>query len=161
MDSVELGKYLSVFVASTVFFSKLGVPSAIAAFQGDFVKAILAIFAGSTFSAIIFTNLSDVIIKGWDKFKDRWFSKPKHPKKVFTSSNRRIIKIKQRFGLLGITALTPILLSIPLGAFLAERFYKNKKKVIIYIAFFNLLWAIVLYFSYFYLWQKIKLLFGI
>ena len=156
MDSVELGKYLSVFVASTVFFSKLGVPSAIAAFQGDFVRAILSVFAGSTFSAIIFTNLSDVIIKGWDKFKNRWFSKPKHPKKVFTSSNRRIIKIKQRFGLLGITALTPVLLSIPLGAFLAERFYKDKKKVITYLSISAIAWCFVLYFLFLFFYNSFK-----
>lgn len=156
MDSVEIGKYLSVFFASTIFFSKLGVPAALAAFDNQFLKAISTLFAGSTFSAIVFTYLSDSIIKGWERFKERWFSKPKHPKKVFTKSNRRIIKIKHRFGLAGIAMFTPIFLSIPLGSFLAERFYKDKRKVILYIAVSNLFWSIAFYFIYYYFWQEIK-----
>ena len=97
------------------------------------------------FSTIIFTYLSDVIIKWWDKLKDKWVTK-KGPKKHFTKANRRIIKVKHRFGLVGIAALTPVLLSIPLGAFLAERFYKDKKKVILYTAISLLVWANIYYF---------------
>ena len=37
-------------------------------------------------------------------------------KKVFTTANRRIIKVKQRFGLAGIAFITPII-SQPIGAF--------------------------------------------
>lgn len=156
MGTISFGKYLSVFLASTIFFSKLGVPAALAAFDNQFLKAILTLFAGSTFSAIVFTYLSDGIIKWWEMFKDRWFSKPKHQKKVFTSYNRRVIRVKQRFGLLGIAALTPPILSIPVGAFLAERFFKNKKKVILYIAVANMFWSITFYFIYFFFWQEIK-----
>lgn len=156
MGTISIGKYLSVFFASTIFFSKLGVPAALAAFDDQFLKAILTLFAGSTFSAIVFTYLSDGIIKWWDKFKDRWFSKPKHPKKVFTNFNRRVITIKHRFGLAGIAAVSPVFLSIPIGAFLAERFFKNKQKVIFYLAISNLFWSIVFYFLYFYFWQEIK-----
>ena len=161
MDSVEIGKYLSVFLGSTVFFSKIGVPTAIAAFKGSYLKAILSLFAGSTFSTIIFTTLSDTIIRWWEKFKDRWFSKPKHPKKVFTKFNRRVIKVKHRFGLIGIAMISAPILSIPVGSFLAERFYKNKKKVILYIAGANLFWSATLYFIYFYLWQSIKIFLAI
>jgi hypothetical protein len=53
--------------------------------------------------------------------------------------------VKQKFGLAGIAFITPVLLSTPLGAFLAERFFKDKKKIIIYLTGATLFWAITMY----------------
>ena len=144
---MEIGKYISVFLACTFFFSKMGMPAAVYAFDYNYLQCILTSCSGAIFSTIFFTYLSDGIIKWWDKLKDKWITK-KGPKKHFTKSNRRIIRIKNRFGLIGIAALTPILLSIPLGAFLAERFYKDKKKVIIYISIATFFWSNALYFIF-------------
>ena len=144
---MEIGKYISVFLASTFFFSKIGMPTAVKVFDFNYLQCIISSSAGAISSAIVFTYFSDVIIKWWEKFKDKWIKK-KGPKKHFTKSNRRIIKIKNRFGLIGIAALTPIILSMPLGAFLAERFYKDKKKVIIYLSISTLIWSNILYFIF-------------
>src|SRR5262245_37085103 len=38
-------------------------------------------------------------------------------KRIFTTRNRRIIKIWQSYGLVGLAALTPIIFSIPIGTF--------------------------------------------
>ena len=141
---MEIGKYISAFLASMVVF-KIGMVTAAGLFKLNYLKCIISTTAGGVFSTIIFTYLSDVIIKWWDKLKDKWVTK-KGPKKHFTKANRRIIKVKHRFGLVGIAALTPVLLSIPLGAFLAERFYKDKKKVILYTAISLLVWANIYYF---------------
>ena len=56
-----------------------------------------------------------------------------------------MIGIKQRFGLAGIAAITP-LISQPIGAFFAEKFFKDKKKVILYLSISVVIWAIGLYF---------------
>lgn len=144
---MEIGRYISVFLACTFFFSKIGMPAAVYAFDYNYLQCILTSCAGAIFSTIVFTYLSDGIIKWWNKLKEKLITK-KGPKKHFTKSNRRIIKIKNRFGLIGIAALTPILLSIPLGAFLAERFYKDKKKVIIYISIATVFWSNALYFIF-------------
>ncbi len=144
---MQIGRYISVFLACTLFFSKIGMPAAVYAFDYNYLQCILTSCAGAIFSTIVFTYLSDGIIKWWNKLKDKWITK-KDPKKHFTKSNRRIIKIKNRFGLVGIAALTPIILSIPLGAFLAERFFKDKKKVIIYISIATVFWSNALYFIF-------------
>jgi hypothetical protein len=128
-------------------FSKIGMPMAVTVFDFNYLQCILTSCAGAFFSTVIFTYLSDGIIKWWNKLKDKWITK-KDPKKHFTKSNRRIIKIKNRFGLIGIAVLTPVLLSIPLGAFLAERFFKDKKKVIIYITISCVFWSNALYFIF-------------
>lgn len=122
-------------------------PMAVTVFDFNYLQCILTSCAGAFFSTVIFTYLSDGIIKWWNKLKDKWITK-KDPKKHFTKSNRRIIKIKNRFGLIGIAVLTPVLLSIPLGAFLAERFFKDKKKVIIYITISCVFWSNALYFIF-------------
>ena len=147
--SEEFGKYISVFLACTLFFSKIGMPTAVAIFKFHYLKSVITSSAGAIFSTVVFTYLSDGILKYWEKLKDKWFAS-KHKKKIFTKSNRRVIRIKQRFGLFGIAVLTPILLSIPLGAFLGERFFKDKKKVILYISVATILWSNILYFLFLY-----------
>ena len=49
-----------------------------------------------------------------------------------------------------------IFLSIPIGAFLAERFYKDKKKVIIYLSISAISWCFVLYFIYLFFYDTFR-----
>ena len=130
MNSTEIWKFISAALACTVSLSKIGIPTVIAIYKSNYVLALLSSCTGAVFGSIIFTYLFAGILKWWDNLKEGMFSS-KHPKKVFTKFNRRVIRIKHRFGLTGIAILTPIFLSIPIGAFLAERFYKDKKKVIL------------------------------
>ena len=118
MDSTEIWKFISAALACTISLSKIGIPTVIAIYQSNYLMAILSSCAGSVFGTIVFTYLSAGLLKWWDKLKDKWFTS-KHPKKIFTKSNRRVIRIKHRFGLTGIAILTPIFLSIPIGSFLA------------------------------------------
>jgi hypothetical protein len=64
--------------------------------------------------------------------------------------------VKNKLGLFGIALLSPVLLSIPLGAFLGEKFFKNKSKVILYLNASILFWFLVLYIlmKFFYLQLK-------
>ncbi len=147
MNSTEFWKFISAALACTISLSKIGVPAVIAIYKSNYVLAITSSCCGAIFGTIVFTYLFAGILKWWNNLKEGLFSS-KHPKKTFTKSNRRIINIKHRFGLTGIAILTPIFLSIPIGAFLAERFYKNKKKVIIYLSISAIIWCIVLYFVF-------------
>lgn len=155
MDNTELWKYISVFLSSTLFFSKIGMPTAVGLFKFHYLKSILTSCAGAIFSTVVFTYLSDVILKWWDKLKDKFFTK-KGPKKKFTKTNRMVIRVKHRFGLAGIAALAPFIISIPLGAFLGERFYKDKKKVILYISVSTIIWSNILYGVYYFLYYSAR-----
>ncbi len=147
MDGSEIGKFISAALACTISLSKIGIPSVIAIYKYNVGLALLSSCVGSVFGTVFFTYLFSGILKWWEKLKDKYFTS-KHPKKVFTTFNRRVIKIKHRFGLSGIAVLTPIFLSIPIGAFLADRFYKDKKKVITYLSISAIIWCIVLYCIY-------------
>ncbi len=155
MDSNEIGKFISAALACTISLSKIGIPAVIAIYKYNFVLALLSSCTGAIFGTVVFTYLFAGILKWWDKLKDRWFAS-KHPKKIFTKANRRIIRIKHRFGLTGIAILTPIFLSIPIGAFLAERFYKDKKKVIFYLSVSAIFWCITLYFIFLFFYDTFK-----
>lgn len=155
MDSSEIWKFISAALACTISLSKIGIPAVIAIYKYNFIMALLSSCTGAIFGTVVFTYLFAGILKWWDKLKDRWFAS-KHPKKIFTKSNRRIIRIKHRFGLTGIAILTPIFLSIPIGAFLAERFYKDKKKVIIYLSISAIFWCIALYFIFLFFYDTFK-----
>ena len=155
MDSTDVLQFISAALACTISLSKIGIPSVIAIFKSNYLLALLSSCTGAVFGTIIFTYLFAGILKWWDKLKEGMFSS-KHPKKIFTKFNRRVIRIKHRFGLTGIAILTPIFLSIPIGAFLAERFYKDKKKVIMYLSISAIAWCFVLYFVYLFFYDTFR-----
>ncbi|MBL0343582.1 MAG: small multi-drug export protein [Bacteroidetes bacterium] len=66
------------------------------------------------------------------------------PKKVFTPTSRKFVKIWNRYGLPGVAFLTPIIFSIPLGTIIANAFEDNKKKIFLYMFFSILFWSLVL-----------------
>jgi hypothetical protein len=53
-------------------------------------------------------------------------------------------KIRNKYGLLGIIILTPILLSIPLGTMLANRYYSTKKRIPLYLIISVICWSFIL-----------------
>ena len=151
----ELLKILPVFLTGMLGWGKVAVPSAIALFDFNFWKVITVTCSGGIAGAVVFTNVSDVLMKWWHNAKMKYFRNHRHPK-VFTKTNRRIIKIKKRFGLWGIAFCAPIFLSIPVGAFVAERFYKDKKKVILAISVAVVFWFNIIYFLLVFFYESLK-----
>ncbi len=146
-------KIFTVFISCVFFFGKLGMPSAILLFKFNFLKVFLVTTISGCFSNVIFTYFSSALLKWWDAYKQRknLFAK----KKIFTKGNRRIIKVKNRFGLKGLAFITPIFPGIPIGAFIAERFYKDKFKVIMYLNVSVVFWSLTLYFLFYFLGHSI------
>ena len=159
MNSTEIWKFISAALACTISLSKIGIPTVIAIYKSNYVLALASSCTGAVFGSIAFTYVFSGIIKWWEKLKGSYFKTHQHTK-IFTKSNRRIIRIKHRFGLVGIAILTPIFLSIPIGAFLADRFYKDKKKVILYLCISAIAWCVILYFVYLFFYDAFKIYFG-
>ena len=63
------------------------------------------------------------------------------PKKRFTRKNKIIINLRNKYGFLGIILLTPVLLSIPIGAFLAQKYYSKRSNVLFYLSISVVLWS--------------------
>ncbi|MFC2176006.1 hypothetical protein ACFLR1_03450 [Bacteroidota bacterium] len=111
----------------------------------SYVQTLLLTSIGGTLGILFFYYLSSFIVYIYSKIAHKAASKKKVSKKkrVFTWKNKLIVHIKREYGLIGLAALTPILLSIPLGTFLAARYFENPKKVITYLASSVVVWSII------------------
>ena len=129
-----------VFLGSIVKFS-MGTLTAIAANLG--IGGSLANIIGGIIGIVLFTYLGsymqDYLVKTF----------PKRFGRRFTSSNRFLVRIKQKFGLGGIAALTPIVLSIPVGILFALALTHDKKKIMVSMLLSMFFWATVLFLPYY------------
>ena len=133
---------VSVFLLSTVKFVFGAVPMALA-MGFSFFEAVTVTSLGGITGVILFVTMSDKIIAGLKKRKEKKRKEESiQPKKIFTRKNKIIILVKKRFGLMGIALLTPLLLSIPIGCFLAVRYFKDKQRILIYMFGSILFWSI-------------------
>ncbi len=76
----------------------------------------------------------------------------KRSKKIFTLRNRRLIFLKNKFGLPGIVILTPVILSIPVGVFLITKYFGRKKISYLYLFAGQIVWS----FIYTFIYTKVK-----
>ena len=138
----EWWEIISVFLLSTVKFVFGAVPMALA-MGFSFFEAVTVTSLGGITGVILFVTMSDKIIAGLKKRKEKKRKEESiQPKKIFTRKNKIIIWVKKRFGLMGIALLTPLLLSIPIGCFLAVRYFKDKQRILIYMFGSILFWSI-------------------
>lgn len=100
------------------------------------VEIELVTVSGMMTSVIAFTYLGDWI-------KNTWTIKIRRNPKLFTKRTRNIIKIWQKFGVYGIAALTPILLTPIGGTIILASFGIPKNKIISVMFVSGLFWAFV------------------
>lgn len=68
----------------------------------------------------------------------------KESKNVPFKRKRRYVWIKQNSGLLGIAILTPFILSIPIGTFLAVRFFGRSVRTMMFLSVTLVIWSLLL-----------------
>jgi hypothetical protein len=161
-------KILSLLLISSVKFI-WAFPVAQYEYHLKIFETIIITCSGGIIGILFFAFLSDIIIRLWFKFYHKSINhhlalkiipefmrrKNTEQKLIFTRKNKRYIKVKQKFGIIGISFLTPVLLSIPIGTFIAIRFYKRKPSTLIYLTSSVILWSLIISFSMFYF--KIKI----
>ena len=123
-------------------------PVAVYVMNLSFTETIIYTNIGGILGDVLFLNFSAFLIRMWNKY---WSESPAfHRKKrrIFTRSNRRLVKIKIKYGLLGIVILSPAVLSIPVGSFLAAKYYGTKPKVYAWLITGQIFWSVVYTFFY-------------
>jgi hypothetical protein len=133
-------------------------PLAIMQFEFGFWETVCWTNVGGILGIYFFAFISGKLISWWN----RTFRKS-HPhrvangssdRKIFTKRNRRIVRIKKQYGLIGIAISTPFLLSIPVGAFLVVRYYRASKKGFLYLFISNVIWSII-YTGFYLFWNTV------
>lgn len=135
-EILELGGLL--LLASTKFAVAVGLLVSPATNYTYLESVILLLFGGFT-GVIFFYYFSNWINKMISKF---FPSKKK--KKVFSNKVRRFINIKNKYGLIGIAIISPITISIPVGSFIASRFFSKDKYTLVFMLAGIVLWSIIL-----------------
>lgn len=65
-------------------------------------------------------------------------------RRTFTRTNRLIVWIKRGHGLGGLAVITPVIISIPLGAILAAKYFSNDRRTVPSLISSVLIWAVLL-----------------
>lgn len=111
----------------------------------NFRDAFLITTSGGILGVIAFTYIGDALVYGWKKFTGLFKShKDKKPGKKFTWTSKLTVRIKMKFGLLGLAITTPCLISIPVGTFMTHRFYRKKMRNVLFIITSLLIWSVLL-----------------
>lgn len=104
---------------------------------------VIITVAGMMTTVFIFTFFGEIIR---EKVLRRFIK----PKRVFTKRNRRFVKIWRKYGELGVSFLTPILLSPPGGSILAIALGGSRKKTIGYMFLWSVVWSTVITYTFYY-----------
>jgi hypothetical protein len=105
----------------------------------SYLDSVLILIISGFIGVIFFFFFSNWV----NKMVDKYFNKKKKKQK-FSKKTRRFISIKNKYGLLGVSFLTPILLSIPLGCFIASRFFYKQKHTLIIMLAGVVFWSLML-----------------
>ncbi|MGB5990183.1 MAG: hypothetical protein WBG43_10630 [Marinifilaceae bacterium] len=121
----EILKFITVVLFSAIkFFVALPYSYAIGM---SFWQAIITTCMGGLGGFFFFYYISGFLINFLIKRGLLKKKKRKRGKKIFSRKNKIIVKTRHTYGLIGIILLTPIILSLPVGAFLLRKYYKTNK----------------------------------
>ena len=152
-------KYLQVILLASVKYF-LTLPYALI-IGLDYKQAVIAVLVGGIGGFLFFYYLSKHFSRGmsyiWPylcqimpsfiKVRVNTFCARKmqnKPARRFTRKNRFIAKFRSNYGFWGVIVATPFLLTIPVGAFLANKYYSKRKQTVPYMIASIIGWAAVL-----------------
>ena len=126
------GKYIGFFGFSMIkfLFTPFGGPKA----GLSFVETYIVCVAGALLSdAIFFFSSEYFLIRAHKKRKEMILKSletgiPLKQKKKFTKTNKLIVRIKHKLGIIGVAFYAPLFLSIPIGTIITAKFYGKEKR---------------------------------
>lgn len=151
---LKVFKLLQVLIVSGIKF--LFAPFISIGYGFNYIQTALTTAVGGILGILFFYYLSKWIIVQYYKYSPviyNYFSTEKTElfkqdtvqeivtRKKFTRRNKLIINIRNKYGYFGIIIFTPVLLSIPLGAFLAQKYYSRRNHTLIYLSISVVLWS--------------------
>ncbi len=133
-------KEITVILCCTWKFA-LTFPVAVFTMKFSFWKTIILTNIGGFIGLILSVYLSKLILYIWQKYIVSVFRKRKQKKPVFSRRNRFLVLIKSKYGMSGIVILSPLILSIPVGAFLTTKYYGARADKIFWLLTGQIAWS--------------------
>jgi len=154
INSLEVLKLLQVLLVSSVKF--LFGPLVSLGYGFNYLETMVITTMGGVLGLLFFFFLSKWLIRQLNLYipllvasfrskvqqeKMVLAKREKAPKRRFNWRNRLIINIRDKYGYIGIILLTPVLLSIPIGVFLAQKYYSRKSHTLVYLSLSVAFWS--------------------
>ena len=139
--------FIIVFFLSSVKFL-FAIPLALVQYKFTFFQTLFVSSLGGFFGVFFFYYCSNFIIEKYNQLISK-FNFNKKKKQINKNKKRSLkkiitIKILRKYGLYGIAFLTPIFFSIPIGTFLASKFYRKRKITLTVLLVSVLFWSLIL-----------------
>lgn len=128
-------QFLAIYIVC--LFKFIGGPVLGTAADYSVFEIMAVTVSGMMTSVVIFTYLGEWI-------KERWLANSKKTKKKFTPKTRRIIQIWQKFGALGVAAITPLVLTPIGGTIILTSFGVRRRIILSYMLVSAICWSLVL-----------------
>jgi len=141
MSEAELIKAISIFFLSSV--KLMFAPGAAAAAGFSFWETVLITSIGGMAGIVFFYFFGHMIFVAIDDFR-RKRRKVEVPKRIFTRRNRFIIALRGKVGIIGLTFLTPAIISIPIGSVVAAKYYYEHRLTLPLLLVFTITWSFLL-----------------
>lgn len=151
MSIVEIEQIGALLIAGGTKF--LFAPALSEYFGYNFAQSFLYTTSGGAIGILAFTFVGDWLTAGWRKLiswikalvlrRDPDVLMRINPKR-FTRTTRFVVRIRRKFGLIGLAIITPCIISIPIGTFIINRFYSKKWKILLALFTSLILWSLIL-----------------
>lgn len=126
--------FLMVLLASVKYL--FAVLPLLASSSREWYLDMLIVAGGGTIGVLVFTYLGAIISAYLSRF---------HFFKFKFGKLKKLLHIKNTYGLIGLALLSPILISIPVGCIISASFEHDKGKIIRYQLLAVVLWSVLLF----------------
>ncbi len=144
-------KELTVMLWASWKFA-LTFPFAVYAMHMSFTEIIIFVNLGGILGVLFFTYLSKFIIQLWKTFIVPKLKIKLKPKTAFSKRNRLMVKLKSKYGLIGIIIFNPVFISIPISTFLVAKYYGRHKLNVLWLIVGQIGWSVI--YTYFFVYIK-------
>jgi len=127
-----------IVISLSGFKFLIAIPLSAYQYDFNFIQTLIFSIVGGVIGIFLFSALSNKINKLFPKKNKVKRTKKRGIKEAIT------IKTARKYGVYGIAAITPILLSIPIGTLIALRFFPEKKKTIPILMSSVVIWSLIL-----------------
>jgi hypothetical protein len=135
---------LLYFAFLAIFKFSIFVPAYIIRAQLSFGESFLFASITGITAVLLLVHVSSGILAFWKRVRTRIWGPP-HPKVIkFTRGKRRLVLFLKRYGLWGLSFISPVFLSLPVGCFLAVRYFQNRWYIISVFSLGVFLWSFIL-----------------
>ncbi|MEZ4757068.1 MAG: hypothetical protein R2817_09590 [Flavobacteriales bacterium] len=90
------------------------------------------------------TQLLEVLRRRYVRRNAERLARGLQPRRVFTRTNRWIVRVKQRYGIRGLAAFAPPTLSVPVTALLAAKYFRHQRSTLPTLLLSVAVWSVVL-----------------